>query len=71
MQWLVIIPLEMLAALKTIKFWDSTLHWLPDSAAITVFLVSVFGINLCGVRAFGEAEFVASVIKVSAVVGFM
>lgn len=71
MQWLVVIPLEMIAALRTIKFWSGTLQWLPDSVATTVFLVSVFGINMCGVRAFGEAEFVASIIKISAVVGFM
>lgn len=51
-------------------FWRDSLH-IPQAAAITVFLVSVFGINMCGVRAFGEAEFVASMIKAAAVMGFM
>lgn len=69
MQWLVVIPLEMIAALKTISFWNSL--QIPHSAVITIFLVSVFGINLCGVRAFGEAEFVASLIKGAAVLGFV
>lgn len=70
LQWLVVVPLEMIAALRTLVFWRDSLQ-VPQAASITIFLVSVFGINLCGVRAFGEAEFVASVIKAAAVMGFM
>lgn len=70
MQWMVVVPLEFIAGLHTIRYWDA-LHHLPDAAVVTVFLIAVFGVNLCGVRAFGEAEFLASVIKASAVVGFM
>lgn len=63
-------PLEIIAALKVLAYWRDTLP-VSQPLAVTVFLVSVFGINLCGVRAFGEAEFVASVVKAAAVIGFM
>lgn len=63
-------PLEIIAALNILHYWNDTLQ-ISEALAVTVFLVSVFGINLCGVRAFGEAEFVASVVKAAAVIGFM
>lgn len=31
----------------------------------------IFGINLCGVRTYGESEFGASIVKAAAVFGFM
>lgn len=68
LQWLVIIPLENLAAVKTLKFWRG--FPIPDAVSVTIFLLCVFGVNLLGVRAYGEAEFVASFIKIAAVVGF-
>lgn len=70
MNWLIIVPLEIIAALDILQYWKDSLS-VSEPVAVTVFLVSVFGINLCGVRAFGEAEFVASVIKAAAVIGFM
>jgi amino acid transporter len=41
------------------------------AAWVTIFLVLIISINLFGVRGYGEAEFVFSIIKVAAVVGFM
>lgn len=32
---------------------------------------AIFGINLCGVRIYGEAEFVASLLKSAAMFGFV
>jgi len=40
-------------------------------AAITIFLLIITSINLCSVRVYGEAEYVFSIMKVTAVIGFM
>ncbi|OJJ42945.1 hypothetical protein ASPZODRAFT_136807 [Penicilliopsis zonata CBS 506.65] len=68
LQWLVVLPLEIVAASLTIDFWHADV-----SAAVwvTIFWLLIVIINLCGVRGYGEAEFVFSVIKVTAVVGFI
>jgi amino acid transporter len=68
MQWLVVLPLEIIAASITINFWNSDI----DSAVfVTIFLVFIIAINLFGVKGYGEAEFVFSIIKIVAVIGFM
>ncbi|KAI4287672.1 MAG: hypothetical protein L6R35_003067 [Caloplaca aegaea] len=66
--WLIILPLEIVAAAITIEYWDS-----PISPAVwvTIFLLGIISINLVGVRGYGEAEFVFSIIKVIAVIGFI
>lgn len=68
MQWLIVLPLEIVAAAITIGYWNS-----PVSPAVwvTVFLVAIVSINLVGVQGYGEAEFVFSIIKVIAVIGFI
>jgi amino acid transporter len=68
MQWLVVLPLELTAAGITISYWNSGIN---VGVFITIFLVALTFINLAGVRGYGEAEFVFSIIKVIAVVGFI
>lgn len=68
MQWLVILPLEVVAAAITVSYWNSNIS---PAAWVTIFLAIIISINLFGVRGYGEAEFVFSIIKVIAVVGFM
>lgn len=68
MQWLVVLPLELVAASVTIKFWDS--HTSP-AAFVVIFYVLIISINFFGVRGYGEAEFFFSAIKVLAVVGYI
>ena len=68
MQWLVVLPLELTAAGITISYWNSGLN---IAIFIAIFLVLITAINLCGVRGYGEAEFVFSIIKVVAVIGFI
>jgi amino acid transporter len=41
------------------------------AAWVTIFLFVIISINLFGVRGYGEAEFVFSIIKVIAVIGFI
>jgi amino acid transporter len=68
LQWLVVLPLEIVAASITIEYWNSDIS---PAAWVTIFWVVIVSINLFGVKGYGEAEFVFSIIKVVAVVGFM
>ncbi|RPB22026.1 amino acid permease [Terfezia boudieri ATCC MYA-4762] len=68
MQWLVVLPLEIVAAAITIDYWNSPVN---KAVWITIFWVLIVAINLFGVKGYGEAEFVFSLIKVIAVIGFI
>lgn len=68
MQWLIVLPLEIIAASITISYWNPSIN---KAIFVTVFLVVIIGINLCGVKGYGEAEFVFAIVKVTAVIGFM
>lgn len=68
MQWLTILPLEIIAASLTLGYWDSDT---TRAIFVTVFLVLIFAINMFGVKGYGEAEFIFSFVKVVAVIGFM
>ncbi|KAI1268310.1 amino-acid permease inda1 [Xylariaceae sp. FL1019] len=66
--WLTILPFEIIAASGTIKYWNNTL----DSAIfVTIFLVVLAIIQVFGVRGYGEVEFVLSIIKIAACIGFI
>ncbi|KFY33391.1 hypothetical protein V495_08313 [Pseudogymnoascus sp. VKM F-4514 (FW-929)] len=68
--WLIVLPLEIVAASITVSFWPGAAD--TNSAAwVTIFFVLIVSINLFGVRGYGEAEFVFSIIKVIAVIGFI
>ena len=69
LQWLVVLPLEIVAATYTISFWNH--GSVNNNAWVAVFLTLIVGINLFGVKGYGEAEFVFAIIKVAAVVGFV
>jgi len=77
MQWLVVLPLEIVAASITIQYWTSPPHYSPEQSRdmtigfVALFLLLIISINLFGVRGYGEAEFVFSIIKVIAVIGFI
>ena len=68
MQWLVVLPLEIVSASITVQYWDTTTS---NAAWVSIFLVVIVAINFFGVKGYGEAEFVFSIIKVIAVIGFM
>ena len=68
LQWLVVLPLETVAASITIEYWGSPVN---NSVWVTIFLFLIITINLFGVKGYGEAEFVFAIVKVVAVVGFM
>lgn len=68
LQWIIVLPLEIVAAAITVNYWHS-----PVSPAVwvTIFYLLIVIINMFGVRGYGEAEFVFSLIKVVAIIGFM
>ncbi|KAL5361626.1 amino acid permease-domain-containing protein [Aspergillus floccosus] len=68
LQWLVVLPLEIVAASITVDYWESSIS---NAAWVAIFWTVIVAINLFGVRGYGEAEFVFSLIKVIAVIGFI
>lgn len=68
MQWLVVLPLEIVAASITVNYWDVSIS---NALWVTIFLHLIIAINFFGVKGYGEAEFVFSIIKVIAVTGYM
>jgi amino acid transporter len=70
MQWLIVLPLEIVAAAITVNYWDKQ-KTISPAVWVTVFWLLIVSINLFGVKGYGEAEFVFSLIKVLAVIGFM
>ncbi|KFA63166.1 hypothetical protein S40285_03279 [Stachybotrys chlorohalonatus IBT 40285] len=68
LQWLCVLPLEIIAASLTIGYWEPSL---TRAIFVTLFLLIIILINMFGVKGFGEAEFIFSIIKVVAVIGFI
>jgi amino acid transporter len=68
LQWLIALPLEIISASIVTTYWNTNLN---KAIFVTIFLFIVVSINLCGVKGYGEAEFVFAIIKVIAVIGFM
>ncbi|KAJ5247319.1 General amino-acid permease GAP2 [Penicillium chermesinum] len=68
MQWLVVLPLEIVAASITIGYWHPHVS---NAVWVTIFWLVIVAINLFGVKGYGEAEFVFAIIKVTAVIGFI
>lgn len=74
LQWLIVFPLELVAASLTIQFWrtgDNAAATVSPAAWVAIFYVGIALINLFGVKGYGEAEFWFSIVKVIAVVGFI
>lgn len=67
-QWLIVLPLEIVAASLTVGYWNSQIS---RSVFVTIFLVTIIIINLFGVKGYGEAEFIFAIIKITAVIGFI
>lgn len=68
MSCLIGFPLELVAASMTIRYWNPDVN---PAAIIVVFYVFICSINFFGVKGYGEAEFVFSSIKITAIIGFI
>lgn len=69
LSWLTVLPFELTAAGLTIDFWTN--GDINIGVWIAVFLVAMFIIQAFGVRVYGWTEVFLSVIKVTALLGFM
>lgn len=58
----------MIAGALTVQYWN---EHLSKAIFVTLFLVMIAVINLFGIKGYGEAEFIFSTVKVTAIVGFM
>ncbi|KAK5664252.1 hypothetical protein OQA88_469 [Cercophora sp. LCS_1] len=63
MTWLTVLPFEIVVADITIDYWKLPV---PKAAWFSIFLVALGVIQIFGVKAFGEVEFVLSIIKILA-----
>ncbi|MCO5598788.1 hypothetical protein L7F22_052887 [Adiantum nelumboides] len=70
MQWFVVLPLELVAASIVLDFWPGS-EKVTKGVYILIFILVITFINLFGVRGYGEWEFIASMIKIVTVVGFI
>ncbi|KAI9751904.1 MAG: glyceraldehyde-3-phosphate dehydrogenase 1 [Lichina confinis] len=68
-QWLVVLPLEIVAASITVNYWND--GKISNAAWVGIFWALIVAINLFGVKGYGEAEFAFSIVKVVAVIGFI
>lgn len=66
--WLTLLPLEIVSAAITVGYWKSNVS---PAAWVAIFYTLIVCINMFGVRGYGEAEFIFSIIKVVAIIGFM
>lgn len=65
--WLILLPSEIIACAMTIQYWNDSIN---PVAWVAIFYVAIVSINFFGVKGYGEAEFIFSIIKVVAVVIF-
>lgn len=68
MSWMTSLPTELVAASMTVKYWNQDIN---AAAWVAIFYVFIVIINIFGIRGYGEAEFFFSLIKVTAVIGFV
>lgn len=68
MQWLFVMPLEIMSASITLEYWQTGI---PGWASISIFLLIIITVNLCGIKTYGEAEYGFSILKVMSVIGFI
>ncbi|CCH45956.1 General amino acid permease [Wickerhamomyces ciferrii] len=68
LNWLTVLPLEMVTASMTIRFWNKTIN--PD-IFVAILLVFVILINFFGAKGYAEAEFWFNLAKVLMISGFI
>ncbi|PTB35870.1 uncharacterized protein TrAFT101_010721 [Trichoderma asperellum] len=62
------VPAEISAAATVIQFWNQSIN---PGAWITIFLVVIVALNLCGVRLYGESEVVFASLKIMLILGLI
>lgn len=67
LQWLCVLPLELVTATITIKYWTTAVN--PDVFVVIFYVLTVL-VNLFGARGYAEAEFFFNTCKVLMITGF-
>ncbi|OKL61712.1 hypothetical protein UA08_02332 [Talaromyces atroroseus] len=62
------VPAEISAAATVIQFWNASIN---SAVWISVFLVLIISLNLCGVRFYGESEVVFASLKIMLIIGLI
>ncbi|KAH8671693.1 amino acid permease [Xylariales sp. PMI_506] len=62
------VPAEISAAATVIQYWNATVN---SAVWITVFLVFIVALNFCGVRLYGESEFIFASLKIMLIIGLI
>ena len=68
--WLTVLPFEISAACNIIHYWPGS-EGINNAAWIVPLLVALVVIQIFGVKGYGETEFVLSLMKILACMGFM
>lgn len=68
LSWLISFPSELVACSLTVQYWNQSIN---PAVWVAIFYVLICAINMFGVIGYGEVEFILSIIKVLAVVGFI
>jgi len=67
--WTIVLPAEISAAAILIDFWNKDTNL--NAVWITIVMLVVIGINMCGAGVYGEAEFCFASIKVITITGLI
>ncbi|KAL3234939.1 Leu/Val/Ile amino-acid permease [Nakaseomyces bracarensis] len=67
-QWLTVLPLELITAAMTIKYWNESID--PDVFVI-IFYVFLMFIHLFSIEAYAETEFLFNACKILMIAGFI
>ncbi|KAK8065782.1 hypothetical protein PG997_012529 [Apiospora hydei] len=62
------VPAEISAAATIVQYWN---WWVSPAVWITVFLVFIMALNFCGVRLYGESEFIFASLKIMLIIGLI
>ncbi len=68
LQWCVTLPLELVAAALTIQYWNTSIN---SASWVAIFYIIIVIINMFGIKGYGEAEFIFSLFKIIAIIGFI
>lgn len=68
LQWAIVLPLELVTASITIKYWTTSVN--PD-VFVTFFYLAVVFIHFFGSKGYAESEFIFNSLKVLLMVGFI
>ncbi|KAJ7499235.1 amino acid permease [Mycena latifolia] len=66
--WIIVLPAELSAASVLINYWNTSVN---NAVWITIIMIVVVAINMCGAGVYGEAEFIFASIKVITITGLI